>query len=134
MFNLLEITQNNNIQVREKITHYFDDGEEAMSNYHRYTINSEQDLKDEPKLVKKFAKAFPYIKTMKHKDGVHTDIALIRIMANDQDQFRYDEMVHVIKDGETIASERKLPRIVKKGDDLTGLPEKVRKAAKILFK
>lgn len=133
MFNLIEISQKNTLQVREKITDNYANGGKAMSRYHRYTTDSRQDLSQEPKLVQDLAKAFPFIEEHTHQDGAHDDIALIRVMASDQGEFRYDKMVHVVKDGVTIASERKRPEIVKKGDDISTLPEKVQKVARLLF-
>lgn len=112
MFNLLEIVGNNNIQVRNRISYKFDDGSEALSQYHRYVINSADDLSKEPELVKLIAEAFPFIEEVNDSDGVHKDIAFIRIMADNQNQFRYDALVYAVKDGVIIASERKRPQIV----------------------
>lgn len=131
MFDMAEITQNNILQVRDRFTHR--QGGNTLTRFERHTVSSDDDLSDEPELVQDLAKLFPFLGNPAHPDGIHKDIALIRIMANDVAQFRYDELVHVVENGESIASERKLPVIVKKGDGLSGLPEKVQKVATFLF-
>ncbi|MDB4351938.1 hypothetical protein OAA60_00730 [Porticoccaceae bacterium] len=132
MFNLVEIRSDNSLQVRDKITE--GSGDTAISYYHRRVVKSTDDLSDQPEIVKTLAAAFPYDDSVK-RDGVNSDVEMIRILAdeNKRAEVRYDEVVSKVSGGKVVASERKQPKIANALDDLSTLPSKVQQVAAIIF-
>lgn len=131
--NVLEITQSNTLQIRNLIE--YKDGKVVVARkFHRYCVDSTQTLTTEVPLVRKIAKAFPFIPTVQLVDGVHYDIANITITANDLSTFAYVESIHIIEGGVTVVHDRRPTVIVTSTDDISELPAKVRKVAGLIFK
>lgn len=148
LFNLVEVTENNVLQIRELL-----EINKVARQFHRSSLDSRDlgrvnavgeivYLVDELKLIQKLIKLFPYIEpqysdetppTMlsDHSDGTHEDVSMIRIMAIEQSAFRYDITVHVVKNGRTVFSERKAPVVVSALDYFSKLPDKVQKVANL---
>ena len=130
-FNLVEIFQNNEVSARYLESEAIE-GVQARQ-YHRYGLDSHSDLTDYPQLVKDIVAAFPLVE-VEHGEGAHLDVSKIRIMADSQGQFRYDVVAHIVENGKTVVCERHASIVVDCLEDITAHPEKVQKAAALIFK
>lgn len=127
MISRIEITENNTFQVREIID------DEGIKSFYRRTASSESDLTDGPQLLQDLAILFPFVAESKHAEGAHDDVSIIRISVNDLTAFAYQEIKHVVRDGETVASEKQQAQQVDALTKLAGLPAKVQAVSEYLF-
>ena len=127
MINLIEITENNTLQIREL------NDIEGITSFSRRTTNSEQDLSDECEMVRAVAALFPLIAPVARDDGAIFDVSIIRFACNDPSNFVYKPVKHAIRGGEIVASQKEPAVQVNALDDLSELPAKVQAMGNYLF-
>lgn len=140
IFNLVEITENNTLQVRY-IDEVASELAEAMR-YHRVPCYSTEDLSAAPGLVKDVAALFPYTEVYQdtlepvnstRPNGIHEEVSFIRIIDSERHHFCYQMTAHVVENGVEKFSEKKPVQVVRAFDDISKLPEKAQKVARLIF-
>jgi|GEM_PF-4753319 len=126
IFNLVELSYNNTLQVRYKIN------EGGVITNHRGCCDSTQDLSEAPELVKALAVEFPFTEHI-NPDGACCWADFIRVVDAERYHLAYQLSDYIYKD-EKVSKQAKRPVIeVDCLEDITAHPEKVQRFAALIF-